>query len=123
MITKTDDSKVVRTIDAAGKKLGRIASEAAKVLMGKTTVAYVPHKDAGASVVIVNASRLHMPEKKRRDKKYQNYSGYPGGLREISLSQLVARKGYGEALRRAIKGMLPRNTMLTGRLKRLKITE
>lgn len=111
------------TIDAAGKSLGRVASEAAKALMGKTHADYTPHIRSNVEVSITNAAKLHMTEKKRYQKVYTTYSGYPGGLKKESLSSLSSRKGNREAIRRAIKGMLPRNTMLVARLKNLSITE
>lgn len=111
------------TIDAAGKSLGRVASAAAKALMGKTRADYTPHIESGVKVTITNASKLFIREKKRASKVYQNYSGYPGGLREETLANLSARKGYSEAVRLAVKRMLPRNTMLTTRLKNLTVTE
>lgn len=113
------------TIDAAGKKLGRIASDAAKALMGKKSPSYVPNIDAGTTVKIINATKLHITEKKRVQKIYTNYSQYPGGLKEESLGSLLKRKGKGheEALRRAVKRMMPRNTMLVARMKRLTITD
>ncbi|HEY4487370.1 MAG TPA: 50S ribosomal protein L13 [Candidatus Paceibacterota bacterium] len=110
-------------IDAAGKSIGRVASEAAKALMGKAHVDYTPHILSKVMVVIANASKIHTTEKKRNQKIYTSYSGYPGGLKKESLGSLVGRKGNREALRRAIKGMLPRNTMLVARLKNLSITE
>lgn len=111
------------TIDAAGKSLGRVASAAAKALMGKTRADYTPHIESGVKVTVTNASKLFIREKKRATKVYQKYSGYPGGLKQETLSNLSARKGYGEAVRLAVKRMLPRNTMLTARLKNLTITE
>lgn len=110
-------------IDAAGKRLGRVASEAAKALMGKTSASYTPHVLSNVRVEISNASKLHMTEKKRQQKIYTTYSGYPGGLKRESLSNLNVRKGHGEALRRAVRRMLPRNTMLTARLKNLHISD
>ena len=110
------------TIDAAGKSLGRVASEAAKALMGKMRADYTPHKNSGVKVSVVNADKLHSTEKKRTQKIYTSYSGYPGGLKRESLASLNARKGKGEAIRRAVKRMLPRNTMLVARLKNLSIT-
>jgi large subunit ribosomal protein L13 len=111
------------TIDAAGKTLGRVASEAAKALMGKTHASYTPHIRSDVRVTVQNASKLYIREKKRTQKIYTTYSGYPGGLKKESLANLSARKGYGEALRRAVRKMLPRNTMLTARLKNLKVSE
>ena len=111
------------TIDAAGKTLGRVASEAAKSLMGKTRPDYVPHVRSDVKVTVVNASKLHIREKKRVGKIYTTYSGYPGGLKRESLASLNGRKGKGEAVRRAVIRMLPRNTMRTPRMKNLIVTE
>ena len=111
------------TIDAAQKSLGRIASEAAKKLMGKTDPAYTPNISSSVRVKIVNAGKLSITEKKRLAKKYTTYSGYPGGLRTERLQALNARKGPSEALRRAIERMLPRNTLRVGRMKRLDIVD
>jgi large subunit ribosomal protein L13 len=122
MATKPE-TKTVK-IDAAGRSLGRVASEAAKALLGKTHADYTPHIRSDVKVMIENASKLRMTEKKRNQKTYTHYSGYPGGFKKETLGHLIARKnGSAEALRHAIKGMLPRNTMLVARLKSLSITE
>jgi large subunit ribosomal protein L13 len=110
-------------IDAAGRSLGRVATEAAKALMGKTLSNYTPNKRSDVRVTISNASKLITREKKSIQKTYQNYSGYPGGHRIETLRSLNARKGYGAALRLAITRMLPRNTMRVARLKNLTIEE
>lgn len=111
------------SIDASGKTLGRVASTAAKMLMGKTTPDYVPNIHPCVEVTITNASKLRITEKKRLGKVYTFYSGYPGGLRFESLSMLIARKGQSEALRRAIQRMLPNNRLRVGRMKNLVITQ
>ncbi len=111
------------TIDAAGKSLGRIASDAAKHLMGKTRADYTPHIFSDVKVKITNASQLRIRDKKRLSQKYQNYSGYPSGLREETLERLSARKGYGAAVRLAVTRMLPNNTMRPKRLKNLTVSE
>lgn len=111
------------TIDAAGQTLGRVASEAAKALMGKMRADYTPNKNSNVKVSITNASKLYIRERKRSRTIYTTYSGYPGGLKRESLSSLTARKGNGEALRQAVARMLPRNTMHTPRLKNLMIVE
>ncbi|MEK7133914.1 MAG: 50S ribosomal protein L13 [Patescibacteria group bacterium] len=110
-------------IDAAGKTLGRVASEAAKALMGKMRADYTPNIDSNVKVSIENAGKLYIREHKRTQKIYTTYSGHPGGLKRESLASLSARKGRGEAIRRAVARMLPRNTMHTPRLKNLIITE
>jgi large subunit ribosomal protein L13 len=112
------------TIDAGGKTLGRVATAAAKALMGKTRADYTPNVNSGVTVRIVNASKLHSTDKKRLQKTYVTYSGYPGGIKRETLSHLNARtKGNGEAVRRAVSRMLPRNTMKTSRMKNLIVTE
>ncbi len=110
-------------IDAGGQTLGRVASAAAKALIGKTSAAYTPHIPDTAKVLITNASKLHMTDKKLRMKTYTQYSGFPGGLKKESLSSLTSRKGNGAALKIAIERMLPRNTMRVSRMKRLAITD
>lgn len=111
------------TIDASGRTLGRVATEAAKALMGKTNASYTPNIDSKVTVKITNASKLRITEKKRSSQTYQRYSGYPGGLKEETLSHLAARRGYAIVVRKAVERMLPRNTMRTPRLKRLIISE
>lgn len=111
------------SIDAAGKSLGRVASEAAKALMGKTHASYTPHIRSQVKVEITNAGKLRISEKKRLQKVYTRYSGYPGGLKHESLGSLRGRSGASAALRHAVKGMLPRNTMLVARLKNLIIKD
>ena len=117
------EMKKTYSIDAAGKTLGRVASEAAKALMGKMSPDYTPHKNSGTKVTIVNAEKLYIRERKRSSTVYSSYSGYPGGLKRETLASLSARKGNREALRLTIAKMLPRNTMHTPRLKNLIITE
>lgn len=119
MTTKTPTKKV--TIDAAGRTIGRIASEAAKALMGKTSPDYVPHVRSDVKVTVVNCSKIYTREKKRQQKVYTNYSGYPGGLKKETLANLTARKGHGEAIRVAVSRMIPRNTMHTARMKNLTV--
>lgn len=107
-------------IDASGKTLGRVASQAAKMLMGKTRADYTPNKMTEVKVVVENASKLYIREKKRVNKIYTTYSGYPGGLKKESLASLNARKP-GEAIRRAVQRMLPNNTMRPRRMKNLTV--
>lgn len=115
-----DKSK--HTIDAAGKTLGRVASEAAKALMGKMRADYTPNKLSVVKVTVTNASKIYTREKKKLQKTYTTYSGYPGGLKKETLQMINARKP-GEAVRRAVQKMLPRNTMLVARMKNLTVTQ
>jgi len=111
------------TIDAAGQSLGRVASEAAKMLMGKTLPSYTPNIRSNVRVSIINASKLTVRERKMIQKTYTRYTGYPGGFKKETLGKLNARLGHGEAVRRAIHRMLPDNTMRVARMKNLSITE
>ena len=117
------DIKKEETIDATGKALGRVASAAAKALIGKTQANYIPHNPPKVIVTITNAAKLYMTEKKRLGKVYTTYSGHPGGLKKETFSSLSARKGHGEALRRAVQRMLPNNMHRPLRMKRLIISE
>ena len=112
----------VHTIDAAGKRLGKVATEAATILMGKNKPTFAKHIIEDVSVEITNASKLDIPEKKKGE-IYQSYSGHPGGRREETLDHLGKRLGYGEVLRRTIGGMLPSNKHKKPLLNKLNITE
>lgn len=109
------------TIDATGKSLGRVASDAAKALMGKKSSDYTPHVRSIVRVRIMNAGKIHMRGSKRTTKTYQTYSGYPSGRRVETLAALSARRGASEPLRRAIRRMLPRNSFLKARMKQIEI--
>lgn len=93
-------------IDAEGQTLGRIASKAAFMLMGKNKPTYTPHIDGGDFVIIVNASKIKLTGNKLQDKIYYNHSGYPGGLRERTARTMV-EKYPEEMVERAIHGMIP----------------
>lgn len=110
-------------IDAAGKTLGRVASEAAKALMGKTSPSYVPHIRSSVRVTIVNAGKLSMRAHKRSTKTYTTYSGFPGGRKVETFTALSKRRGIAEPIRRAVQRMLPRNSFLKERMKSLMITD
>ena len=115
------EKKITHTIDATGKSLGRVASEAAKALMGKMGSDYTPNIRSDVKVSITNTSKLYIRERKAVQTTFTRYTGYPGGLKRESLQQLNARKP-GEALRQAIERMMPRNTLRTDRLKNLTIS-
>lgn len=111
------------TIDAAGKKLGRVASEAAKLLIGKNLTTFVRNACPEVTVKVVNTSKADIAEKKLREKTHSRYSGYPGGLVKEKLERTIEKKGYSEVFRLAIKGMLPKNKLQTPMLKNLVISE
>jgi large subunit ribosomal protein L13 len=110
------------TIDSQGKKLGRVASEAACILMGKHNPSFQRHLVSGEEVEIINSSRLSLDSKKKKSKAYVSYTGYPGGLRTKTMEQIISKKGYTEILRKAVYGMLPPNKLRKVRMKKLKIS-
>ena len=110
-------------IDATGKSLGRVASEAATILLGKHRPTFTRNVAADVEVRIAHVSRLQMSERKRNQKLYTHYTGYPGGLRMKQMSEVIARKGYTEVIRQAVYGMLPSNKLRAQRMKKLIIEE
>jgi large subunit ribosomal protein L13 len=111
------------TIDAQGKKLGRIASQAAVILMGKDRPDFVRNAIPEVKLKITNSSKISTTNKKMLQKVYKNYSGYPGGLRERSMKKVVDDSGMKEVLRIAIRGMLPKNKLRDRMMKNLIITK
>ncbi len=111
------------TIDAANKKLGRVASEAAAALLGKHSAEFVRNRVAAVRVEIVNASKAALGERKRVQKMYTRYSGYPGGLKTLSLDHVIAQKGYREVFKRAVYGMVPKNKLRARIMKNLSVKE
>jgi large subunit ribosomal protein L13 len=97
-------------IDANGHTLGRLSSEIAKILRGKTKPTYTPHVDAGDYVIVVNADKIKVTGKKLDQKIYYNHSDYVGGMRETTLRELMDKKPT-EAIRLAVKGMLPKGPL------------
>lgn len=109
-------------IDATNKRLGRVATEAASVLLGKNTTHMEKHLVEPVTVKIQNASQLNITEK-RGEMEFQRYTGYPGGRRVETLSHLAKRRGYAEVLKRVVGGMLPKNKLQSKRLQNLEVTE
>lgn len=107
-------------VDAEGKNLGRLASEIANVLRGKKKPQFTPHVDTGDFVVVVNAEKVAVTGDKPKSKVYRWHTGYPGGLKERTLEQMLQQKPA-EVLRKAVKGMLPKNRLAAKQLKKLKI--
>ncbi len=97
-------------IDATEKPLGRVASKAAAIMRGKTKPTFTPHVDMGDNVVIINAAKVKLTGKKWDDKIYYHHTGYPGGIRSRTATQ-VADKNPAEMLTRAVNGMLPKNRL------------
>ncbi len=115
--------KNIQTIDAKGKRLGRVASEAAHVLMGKDDPSFVRNKVTSLGVSVTNAGLMLIDPKKIKQKEYTRYSGYPGGLKKELLEKVIKDKGVSEVLSRAIYGMLPSNKLRSQRMKLLSIHE
>ena len=107
-------------VDAEGQTLGRLATRIADTLRGKGKPVYTPHVDTGDFVVVVNAEKIAVTGKKLDDKIYYRHSGYPGGLKSRSLRDELARRPT-EVLRKAVKGMLPRNRLARAQMRKLKI--
>lgn len=107
-------------VDAQDKTLGRLSSQIAVLLQGKHRPNYVPYLNTGDFVVVINAEKFHVTGKKLEQKRYYRHSGYPGGLKEQTLTQLLAKTPT-RAIKHAVKGMLPKNSMGRKMLSRLKI--
>ena len=107
-------------VDAEGKHLGRLATEIVRVLRGKNKPHYTPHVDVGDFVVVVNADRVAVTGRKAEQRVYRRHSGYPGGMKETSYEQMLARKPT-EVLRKAVYGMMPKTRLARKQFKKLKI--
>ncbi|MCD6555063.1 MAG: 50S ribosomal protein L13 [Anaerolineae bacterium] len=107
-------------VDAEGKTLGRLASEIAKILKGKHKPIYSPHLDVGDFVIVINAEKVRVTGRKLDQKFYYRHSGYPGGLKSISLRDQLARHPT-RVLKAAVRGMLPKNRLGRRMIKKLKI--
>ena len=114
---------IAYTIDASGRTMGRVAAEAASALLGKKSVHFLKTKVLPITVTIINAKKLKVTEKRLAEKKYRHYTGHVAGLREVSLPVLIEKKGIGEAIRKAVDGMIPRNKLRKERMKRLTIID
>jgi large subunit ribosomal protein L13 len=107
-------------VDAEGRTLGRLATQIADTLRGKTKPQYTPHVDTGDFVIVVNAEKIAVTGQKLDQKRYFRHSGYPGGLRSRTLREQLDHRPT-EVLRKAVKGMLPRNRLARQQLTKLKI--
>lgn len=107
-------------VDAQGQTLGRLATRVASILKGKNKPSYTPHMDCGDYVVVVNASKVHVTGQKMTQKKYYRHSGYPGGLKEVTLRDQL-NKFPGRVIEAAVRGMLPHNRLGRQMFKKLKV--
>ncbi len=111
------------TIDASGKTFGRVASAAAKALMGKNSPEYVANQVADVRVYITNAAKTKMSERRMTETLHETYSGYPGGFKQKTNQKIVDKKGWKGLYELAVYGMLPTNKLRPLMMKRLTITE
>ncbi len=107
-------------VDAEGETLGRLASKVAKMLRGKHKPNFTPHVDCGDNVVVINAEKIHLSGNKWESKTYLRYTGYPGGQRSTSATELL-QKNPGRIVEKAVKGMLPKNKLGADLFRNLKV--
>jgi large subunit ribosomal protein L13 len=107
-------------VDAEAKTLGRLATGIADTLRGKLKPEYTPHIDTGDFVVVVNAEKIHVTGDKLAQKQYWRHSGYPGGIKSRTLAEMLERRPE-EVIRKAVKGMLPRNRLARRQITKLKV--
>ena len=115
-----DRERVWYVVDAENKTLGRLATQIANVLRGKRKPTYTPHVDVGDFVIVVNAEKVAVTGDKREKKVYWRHSGYPGGIRSRTLGDMLEKRPE-EVIRKAVKGMLPRNRLARAQLRKLKV--
>jgi large subunit ribosomal protein L13 len=107
-------------IDANGQVLGRLATRIARMLIGKDKPTYTPFLDCGDHIVVINAERVKLTGNKMDQKVYRHHSGWPGGLKEVSIRSLMQRRPE-EVIREAVLGMLPKNKLRARRAKKLRV--
>ncbi len=107
-------------VDAEGKILGRLATEIASILRGKNKPEYTPHMDMGDFVVVVNADKVVLTGKKEQQKLYRRHTGYPSGLREVPYERMMAKHPE-RVLEKAVRGMLPKNSLGRAMFRKLKV--
>ena len=117
-VSKEEVTRRWFVIDAEGQVLGRLCTKVATVLRGKHHPEYTPHVDTGDFVIVINADKVRFTGNKENTKKYQQYSGYPGGQKELSVSQMRARKPE-RIVEIGVKGMLPKNKLGNAMFKKL----
>jgi len=116
----TEIKREWQVVDASGQVLGRLASQVAKLLMGKHKSIYTPHLDTGDYVMVLNAAKVELSGKKANQKIYYRHSGYPGGLKEITFRELFS-KDPTRVVEAAVKGMLPKSRLGRAMFKKLRV--
>ena len=118
----TDLDKKWLLLDARDETLGRLSSKIASILMGKNKPQYTPHNDLGDYVVVVNAEKIRVTGNKDIQKKYYKHTGYPGGLKSSTFSEIIDKNPENVILK-AVKGMLPKNKLSNSMISKLKVYE
>ena len=118
--TPADRQRDWYVVDAEGQTLGRLATRIADALRGKRKPEYTPHVDTGDFVIVVNAEKIRVTGDKLASKTYYRHSGYPGGIKSRTLGEMLDRRPE-EVIRKAVKGMLPRNRLARQQLRKLKV--
>ena len=118
----TDLDKKWLLLDARDETLGRLSSKIASILMGKNKAQYTPHNDLGDYVVVVNAKKIRVTGNKDIQKKYYKHTGYPGGLKSSTFSEII-EKNPENVILKAVKGMLPKNKLSSSMISKLKVYE
>ena len=118
----TDLDKKWLLLDAKDETLGRLSSKIASILMGKNKAQYTPHNDLGDYVVVVNAEKIRVTGNKDIQKKYYKHTGYPGGLKSSTFSEIIEKTPENVILK-AVKGMLPKNKLSNSMISKLKVYE
>jgi large subunit ribosomal protein L13 len=111
------------TLDAENKAVGRIATQAAVLLQGKNRADFAKNSIPDVTVEIKNTSKAKIDPKKATQKKYSQYSGYPGGLKQPTMAKTIAQKGHSEVFKKAVSGMLPKNKLRAKMMNNLIISE
>ena len=118
----TDLDKKWLLLDARDETLGRLSSKIASILMGKNKAQYTPHNDLGDYVVVVNAEKIKVTGNKDIQKKYYKHTGFPGGLKSSTFSEII-EKNPENVILKAVKGMLPKNKLSSSMISKLKVYE
>lgn len=119
MTSNTKPAPTTYTIDATDRTLGRVASEAAHALLGKRSVHFAKNQALPVTVVVENAGKLHLTDRRTKGKVYLRYTGYPGGQREMRMDEMIAKHGIGEVVKKTVDGMIPRNKLRKPRMMNL----
>ena len=116
----TDIEKKWLLLDASNKALGRLSAKISSILMGKNKAQYTPHNDLGDYIVVINAEKVKVTGNKDIQKKYYRHSGYPGGLKSSTFSEII-EKNPEDIIFKAVKGMLPKNKLSNSMISKLKV--